>query len=249
MRKNFFYGFYINTDMITSLNSDINFTSRCKEIETARSACRKLSLFSTTKKQPLISDLYCKNKSAIEFFENYRFDDSYFERRGDKISNALTAYMEYSDKLGGIRKISDKKLGFQSAEDLLNLVQGEHIGNCGEAAESVALILKMNGIGNTYITTLKNGETPINHELCIFNRNSSPFDGTIKNNQTIIVDAWAGIVDFANNALKSITAICNKYFYFNQNENVTINPKNIAKFRLNDEELNKLKKHFPELIL
>ena len=235
--------------MITSLNSNINFTSRCKEIETARSACRKISLFSTTKKQPLISDLRCTNKSAIEFFENYKFDDSYFERRGDKISNALTAYMEYSDKLGGNRKISDKNLGFQSAENLLNLVQGGHIGNCGEAAESIALILNMNGIKKTYITTLKNGQDNVEHEVCVFNRDCSPFNGTIKNNQTIIVDAWAGIVDFANNALKSITAICNKYFYFNQNENVTINPRNIAKFRLNDEELNKLKKHFPELII
>ncbi|MBO7671840.1 hypothetical protein J6S88_00370 [bacterium] len=233
-----------NTDQ---QNSNITFTARCRSIETARTACRKISLYSTTKKQPFISELQVTNVEAMEFFEDLRNNYSNFERRGGRIANILTAYLDCSDLLGSNRRTAGKKLNFQSAKKLLDYVSSVHFGNCGESAESVALILKMNGIEDVYIATVKNGEKEVNHEICIFNRDGSPFDGTIKNNQTIIVDAWSGIVDFANTALKDIKSLCSKHFNLNKNHDLKVDTKHIARFELNDTELSTLKRRYPQL--
>lgn len=230
-------------------NSNVQFASGCRSIETARMACRKISLFSTTKKQPLITKLKTTNMEAMEFFEDLRNNYSHFDRRGGKISNTLTAYMDCSEKLGANRSNVPQKLDFETSEKLLDYISSKHCGNCGEAAESVAVILKMNGVKDVYVATVKCGDTAVNHEVCIFNRDGSPFDGKVKNNQTIIADAWSGIVDFANTALKNLKSLYAKQFYLDEGKNLKIDTQHVAGFNLNDKELDKLREKFPKFVL
>lgn len=228
------------------INSNLTFTSKYKPIENARVACRRITLYSPTKRQLVVDNLRLTSQEAMEFFENYRyFGDDFSLANGGEITNVLEKYMVCSDKLNQNRNISGNRLGIRSAQKLLNFVQNSHIGNCGEYAESIALILNMNGIKNAYFTTIKAGEKNIKHEVCIFNADGSPFNGKVINNKTIIVDAWSGIVDFANNALKSIKNTCSNYFYFNKDCQLSINERQIAAFDLSEKDLNTLRKQFP----
>ena len=53
-------------------NTNISFTSRCQSIEMARSACRKITMFSTTKNQHTVQKLKQTNREAMEFLKIMR---------------------------------------------------------------------------------------------------------------------------------------------------------------------------------
>lgn len=80
--------------------------------------------------------------------------------------------------------------------------------DCNESALLGELILKLNGFKNSYTALMRDGGANFNHVLCLFNRDGSELKTdnngavNIENNKTIIVDPWANICDFANNALK-----------------------------------------------
>ena len=74
-------------------------------------------------------------------------------------------------------------------------------GNCFEDAIVSELVLKMNGIKNACTMQFKNANNTAEHAVCVFNRDGSPVTKII-NNQTIIIDPWAGKADFANNMIK-----------------------------------------------
>ena len=218
---------------ITSNNT--NFKSRCKAIETANQACRQLSLLSSSKKNFVLNDLKQKNKITNINFEYNRFKSAIYDytllnRKIRKLRNGKGHF-----ELGGIRL-------------LLEQVSNLHVGNCGESAEFVALVLNMNGFKNACVTTLRSEFSPIDHEVCIFNKNSKPFYGHIENNETIIADPWSGIVDFANTALKRISATCADYFHIDKDQKIMINPKFIHSLKLNENDLSCLREEHPELI-
>ena len=93
---------------------------------------------------------------------------------------------------------------------VLNQMKFEGLGNCYENGKAAEIILKMNGVKHARSAGLKRGKSTIDHFVCVFNRDGSVFDGTIKNNQTIIVDPWLGKVDFANNMFKIYENTCQR---------------------------------------
>jgi len=228
-------------------NTNISFTSRCQSIEMARSACRKITMFSTTKNQHTVQKLKQTNREAMEFFEDYAYMPEY--TRGSKMFNMLNSYMNCSNKLVSDRKHFGDKADLVGVQNLLQHIKTKHVGNCGESAEGLSAILAMNGVENAYFTTIKNGESAVDHEICVFNRDGSVFDGEIKNNKTIIIDAWLGIVDFANTALKQIKAAGAKYLYLNPYKDVTIDTRNIGKFDLSKREIDVLRELHPEFVI
>lgn len=86
--------------------------------------------------------------------------------------------------------------------DLFNYIKKHHAFNCHESGLLSALMLKLNGVQNVYTASILKGFAKIDHVVCFFNRDGSKYDGKIKNNQTIIVDPWTGICDFASNAFR-----------------------------------------------
>lgn len=92
--------------------------------------------------------------------------------------------------------------GTQYVYELFSFAEKYKSFNCYEAAKLSELALKINGVKNSYTANLYKGDANVDHVVCLFNRDGSPFNGEIKNNQTIIIDAWAGVCDFANKLFK-----------------------------------------------
>ena len=228
-------------------NKNISFTSRCQEIELARAACRKVTLYSPSKSYATVSKLRQTNQDAMEFFENMRNCDYETYGRRNKVQIMLDSWLNCNKKIKQNREIKGKN-NVENVQNLFDFVNKTHLGNCGEYANSILPILKMNGIKNAYTTTLKNGNK-VDHEICIFNRDGSKFDGKIKNNKTIIVDAWLGVVDFAHNALKEIRKLGQKHFFFNSQNPLTINSENIGNIELSEKEIKLLREKYPEFII
>ena len=89
------------------------------------------------------------------------------------------------------------------------------LGNCYENALITKLILRMNGIKNAEVIALKDINGRSVHTVCAFNRNGSKFKN-IENNNTIIIDTWAGKSDFAQNMISMYRNQYKDYFILPQ---------------------------------
>lgn len=103
--------------------------------------------------------------------------------------------------------------------------------------------MKLNGVKNAKIANVIHSDDYIDHCVCVFNRDGSEFDGIIKNNQTIIIDAWAGICDFANNIFKKYDTI------FNLKNSGKYTLSNLENLELTNSQLSNFRSDFPNLIL
>lgn len=73
-------------------------------------------------------------------------------------------------------------------------------------------ILKLNGVENAYVAGLRVDDAPIDHCVCVFNKDGSVFDGTVNKN-TIIIDPWfGGGADFAANMFVKYKNMAAKFF-------------------------------------
>ena len=145
--------------------------------------------------------------------------------------------------------------------DLFNSINKYHCFNCHESALLSALILKLNGIKNAYTAFIRDGKARENHVLCLFNKDGSEIEideeggkliPRIINNKTIIVDPWANICDFANNALIECHNLWSNHLeptLFKEQADGKYNLLKAKRIDIPDEFLNFLKSNYPNLIL
>jgi hypothetical protein len=126
------------------------------------------------------------------------------------------------------------------------------LGNCSENALMAELILKLNGIKNSYNTKLLayNKENPcarfkVDHIVCAFNDDGSPVGNISK--KTIIIDPWIGKADYAEKM---------KLFYQNEGlKNLNLSIENptitfttpIARVKISEDERKEILELYPEL--
>lgn len=196
MFKNFFRIFILS--MFSANNSNINFTSRCAQIRDAQWVCRKVNSYSH------ISPSYI-NKSfqriARPYYDAFKRGENVYKTpaglRIFYISEWLDKLIENFRMIRILRNIGCKS-DYGRVNRFLAQLKFDKMGNCGEKSFIAAAILKTNGIKDACIANLKIDNKKIDHSVCIFNSDNSPFDGIIGKN-TIIVDPWVGDADFAHN--------------------------------------------------
>ena len=127
--------------------------------------------------------------------------------------------------------------------------------NCGEAGQLAELILKLNGIKNACTALIYDGNDNIHHEVCLFNRDGSEYNNVIKNRETIIVDPYTGICDFANNYFKQLgeDGVWKGHFKIDINDADKVqrkyNLRNVRSRVIPEDYLDYIKMKFPKLEL
>ena len=163
-----------------------------------------------------------------------------------KVAFTIDAIQDHIDKINIIRNTYQYGFkGYARAVNILEQLKHTHMGNCSETAKASEIMLKANGIINSYTATLTYAGSAIDHEVCLFNRNGKPFTKII-NNQTILIDPWADIADFANNAFKIYKTRFKKQFNLKGDEKLGVTY--IQNCNIRPDEIEKLKLKFPELI-
>ena len=168
--------------------------------------------------------------------------------------NKLKYIKNFQNKIDDIRSIYYDDIRKINIFQIIDLLKNSKIGNCMENAKMAELILKMNGIKNSFCAILTSKNYTVDHMVCAFNKDGSKFDGKIKNS-TIIIDPWAQKTDFASNMLKYYKNMMHNHLcYLDFNGMITIDPEATLELKYHNElkltqnQLTKLKKQYPELI-
>ena len=111
--------------------------------------------------------------------------------------------------------------------NVLGQFKHDKLGNCGEDAFMSAAILRINGLDNACTAGLKVDGQYFDHFVCVFNKDGSTFNGK-PNKNTIIIDPWVGMADFASNMFQKYKNVFNKFL-------IGINPQSEISFRDVDE--------------
>lgn len=208
------------------------FKSRCPEIKLGQNICHKVNCefphYSMTKFQPLISKHITKTKKPWKI-------------------------MQIISKLHNDRPcFSDNALYPNYFSDLFHYIDKHHSFNCHESGLLSALMLKLKDIKNVYTASISKGSADVDHVVCFFNRDGSEYDGKINNNQTIIVDPWTGICDFAGKVFKEYDGLWSEYLkpiITADRDDGKYGFTKIKSMDLPEEFLNSVKKNYPELKL
>ena len=227
-KKNFIR---FNTDMnIPSVNNQSSFHSRCPEVKLGQQICRVVNNefphYSMTKFQPIIKKHISKTKkpSAVMLLTNKLYNDR--------------------------PSFQDEALYPNYFSDLFSYIQKYHSFNCQESSLLSALMLKLNGIKNVYTAGVRKGDAKIDHRVCFFNRDGSKYDNRIKNNQTIIVDPWTGICDFAGKVFKEYSGFWSEHLKSMANRaDGKYDFRTVESIDLPEKFLNSVKENYPGLKL
>lgn len=253
-----------------------NFTSRIVQIRDAQWVCHKVNTvfpyFSPTKFKLLFEHYlqkttYSKKKKLIfnDFAEIYQFvktkniakNTSFFDKiknlfyssEEEKQTVMISAIEKNIKKIGVFRKEKNEKNVF-SCQNVIDMMCNHKIGNCDETATLAEFIMKLNGMTNTKCGIIYNKSKPINnaglHSVCLFNIDNSPIEKII-NNKTIIIDAWLGKADFANNMMKYYQNTCKDLLSLPQPKSITIDGL-LPRVTLSNDVFEYYKNKFPELI-
>ena len=237
------------------MTNNITFTSRCPQINTAYKVCHiineNLPHTSATKIQGIVEKLIQKYPKA---YKKYVFENRMFPAHGEndleqqilnlfRSKRRLEIDMErVRDYWGSIYKNND----FDKIYAILNQLRYDRLGNCMEDAKAAEIIMRMNGFKNVVSANLKRGKESVDHCVLIFNKDGSEFDGNWNRN-TIILDAWSGICDFAGSWFKKYSSLFKNNTYIPENGKFGF--RNIEKLNLSDKELDILKKEYPNLLI
>ena len=235
-------------------NNGVNFTSRCPKLRRAQWVCHKVKSefphLSSTKITPSIDRLEDKFPQAADKFMYYnpqagRFIsfDSPQEKRVISILHWFRMFIRDLNAQRMFRAANNTDFGSMYA--IISQLKFAKVGNCFENAKLSELILKLNGIDNACIGKIKVGEHPIDHVVCLFNKDGSDFTGNVNKN-TIIVDSWLGDADFADNMLGKYRSIYKDYLFVPKDGKLSI--ERIEKLNLNEAEYQEFKDDFPELL-
>lgn len=228
-----------------------SFTSRCPEIRDAQWVCQKVKSFthiSSTKTAIPVTDLAYKHPALYDKFSKFPYPDLFKKPEEHKIvrifewQKKLVKKMNRArDDWGVLRKGDLKTVGA-----ILGQFKYNRLGNCGEDAFLSAAILRLNGVENAYTTSIKIDKYLQDHAVCAFNRSGKPYSGKIERD-TIIIDPWIGVADFATNVFQKYKDSFSKYFVgLNQDSKIFFD--NIRKFNISGEEEFLLSLKRPELL-
>ena len=216
-----------------------NFTSRNQEIRIADKIMRNL-----IKEYPACST------SRVMFMDVVK-KRPYLQRK------AYTLH----DKLNGIRAELSKYSETDLLTNTLKEVKTDKVANCMEMSRMAAAAFLENGYkdvrtGSLYAVNLDKQKGSLSaiqsmdHRVLLINagKNAKLSNPKTYNKQAIIVDVWAGFVDYASNAFTKYKAIFNKKLRQPDNERFLLKEKDDF---VHSENLNidKLKFKHPELII
>lgn len=236
----------------------VNFTGHCSQIRTAYKVCHvinhNLPHISYTKIAPMFKklkfnapDCYSKFADSNPIFplilsnaqEKKLFGIFSFERN---LIQKIQAIRDYRSSYSICTYNSD----FIRLKSIISQLKYAKVGNCHEDANISGLIMRMNGYDNVYTANLKRGKYNLDHCVCIFNRDGSEFKGKL-NRDTIVIDAWSGMCDFAGNMFKKYENTFANHFFIPEQGNFCFD--NVHKLKLSDIELEELKRMHPEFLL
>lgn len=222
---------------INNNNNTYSFTARCPQIRDAEWVCRvinnKLPHTSSSKHQPRILNFIKTNKDFFEYQnEPQELCDAYLillksykHGKPSELSHKIEVLYKFLDKFSRLRMLADSATQ-NNLESSLYCFEKLKIGNCFEDATVAELILKMNGIKNAVCTHIYKSSkmenapyfwTQLDHVICAFNKDGSPFNGKISKN-TIFIDPWANKVGFAKDMERYYQHELNSFFHLDKNE-------------------------------
>ncbi len=159
-------------------------------------------------------------------------------RKFKKRINADTEYLlrtDISDEFADAENFIGKILAF------VKPVKKYKLGNCGESAQLSAIVAKVNGLKDCYISSLvtKNGKD-LDHSVLYVN-DKKPY----------IIDAWLGFADFVPNALSKYKNEFEFHFDIKEGEKMTFKKletdyTDVLNKDFTKTQINKIKKIFPE---
>ena len=229
----------------------VNFTGRCPQIKTAYKVCHvineNLPHVSSTKVSPMFEKLQWKFTDSYYKFINHNplFPLSCSNASEKKFFDLMLCQRELIRRMNNVRDCFSPKTDFERVNNTLSQLKFERLGNCMENAEASAAIMKINGFNNVYTAHLKRGDARFDHMVCLFNKDGSPFN-VDWNKNTIILDSWSGICDFAGNMFKKYENMFKDYFYIPQEGKFGFD--HIKPLKLSDNELDRLRQAYPELL-
>lgn len=235
--------------------NSVNFTSRCPEIRQAQWVCHSINVnfphLSTTRIAPFIDKLEDKfPKVHDKFISTNRLVGKYPQIANDEEKKIfqIFSWMKRLTRTLNLRREERYPLigDYAKMSDVLSQFKYTKLANCSENAKLSALMMKLNGHKNVYTASIKAGNKHIDHVVCFFNKDGSKFDGTIKNNKTIIIDSWLNEVDFANNMLIKYRNMYKDFMFIPKDGKLSF--RDIKSLDLTQEELAQLASEFPQLV-
>ena len=236
--------------------SNISFTARCPQIKEAQWACHmvdsKLPRQSFSKMRPLYSNLFDKNLDFLSKYMQKRGTAkeekflAHANKQQRRAVDTINAGNNLFKRVEGARRRYVLNSRDSLALSTLNQLEKTKLGNCAETARATAAVLKMNGRENVYTAQLANVCFPVDHEVCIFNRDGSKINGLVNLKKAIVVDPWAGVVDFADKALLTYKNACRRLLAIP--EDAKLNLISPTKIEFKPNELEKAKTQFSYLL-
>ncbi len=242
--------------MLSSINQINNqsFTARCPQIRDADWVCRKVNSFqhtSVTKFRKQILD-FAVSKGALAQGQSVH-DLRNLRPISDRNNFLLRLYSSYKnvvEKFSIIRASwKEKTLCDAKATDkMINQYKQHKIANCGEDAFLAAAIARMNEVENVYTACLTKNDKLLGHQVCIFNKDGSEFDGIIKPLNTIIIDPWLQKADFASLLSKEYKTSLVNFIDFDEVDKIEFSKKFIKKIDFTGMDTFLLRTKYPDLI-
>ena len=234
-------------------NSSVNFTSRCPHIKDAQWVCHNVAAnfphISTTRLEPSISRLEDRYPDVYDEFLSIKpySPVAFQDENSNKVMKIFCRMKQLIRELNSIR--ADRRAfddtSFLFIRNILNRLKVYKLGNCYENAKLSELILRLNGKKNVYTAAINVGDRKIDHVVCFYNRDGSPFNGRISKD-TIIVDSWLGEADFADNILVKYRNLYKDFLFVPAKGKLSF--RNVTSLDLSENELIELAKDFPQLI-
>ena len=212
--------------MNINFNNNNTFTSRNTTIRFADNIARKVN-----KEFPRISASKVENFKNIELFVD--FIEDLWCKTSKMRNKRKKEFLTLTNNKDKIRLIFDYIKNFK-------------LGNCKESAELSLLVAKMNGIKNAKIAYLKSPEGfDYDHAVVLVNE-KKPY----------IIDSWLGFADFVPKAFEKYKKDFSECFDFagSKTEKMTVLEdigllQLFLNYRIKKQDLNAIKKEYPNLIL
>ena len=238
----FFRRVYSHMNSLNNINNNFSFKGRCPQVKDAQWVCHVVNTayphVSTTRfSAPMYKIKKENNELYNKFLDQKPFSFSEpFNFKELKLVAMFDWQKRLVEKLNSVRQEWQYaiKNDFRRVNNLIGQLKHDKIGNCGEDAMLAEAILKINGVDNACTASLKVGNSKIDHSVCVFNRDGSPFDGKVTKN-TLVIDPWFGTADFASNMFLKYKNLCKKYF-FNIKDDSKIGFRNIKSLDISGEE-------------
>ena len=236
---NLFFMRFIGCMDITASYTKTNFTSRNKEIRIADKIMRNLK-----------NEYPACSTSRVLYMDVVK-----------KQPQLVRKAYNINDKLFGVRAELSKYTGTELLHNTLKEVKSDKVANCMEMSRMAAAAFLENGyndvrFGSLYAEKFKKqiffitNQRAMDHRVLLINagKNAKLENPKTYSKHAIIVDTWAGFVDYASNAFTRYKAIFNKQLKRPNNERFFLKEQDNF---VNTENLNitKLKFEHPELII